>query len=100
MVLEHIVDLNHVFKEALNTVKDGGFIYLGEIHPFKQYTGSKVRFESSEGTETVTCFTYHITEFINATSKYGFELKKMGEHFDEDDKNGLLRILTLLFQKK
>ena len=100
LVLEHIVDLNHVFKEALNAVKDSGFIYIGELHPFKQYTGSKARFETGEGAETVTSFTHHITEFINAANRYGFELKKMSEHFDEEDKNGLPRILTLLFQKK
>ena len=28
LILQHIVDLNHVFKEALNTVKGGGFIYF------------------------------------------------------------------------
>ena len=100
LVLEHIVNLHQVFKEAFNIVKEEGLIYIGELHPFKQYSGSKARFETPEGTETVTCFTHHITEFIHAAHKYGFELKKMGEHFDDEEKNGLPRILNLLFQKK
>ena len=100
LVLEHIVNLDPIFKEAFNALKERGFIYIGELHPFKQYSGSKARFETPEGTETVTCYTHNITEFINTANNYGFELKKIEEHFDEEDKDGLPRILTLLFQKK
>jgi ubiquinone/menaquinone biosynthesis C-methylase UbiE len=41
LVLEHIENLNSVFqKVAQNTVK-GAFLYVGELHPFKQYSGSQ-----------------------------------------------------------
>ena len=99
LVLEHIVDLDHIFKEAFNALNDGGIIYIGELHPFKQYSGSKARFETLEGTETLTCYTHHITEFIDAAQTNKLQLKKLEEHFDEADKSGLPRILTLLFEK-
>ena len=100
LVLEHIQNLDHIFREANNALKDGGYIYVGEFHPFKQYSGSKARFETDEGIETVTCFTHHISEFVNAANKFDLQLIKIEEHFDDDDKNGLPRIVTLLFQKK
>lgn len=99
LVLEHIEDLENIFNKTSNALKDGGYVYIGELHPFKQYSGSKARFETESGTETLTCFTHHISEFIHAAEKHGLQLIKIEEHFDEDDKNGLPRILTLMFQK-
>lgn len=100
LVLEHIEDLNHIFNEANIALKPGGYIYIGELHPFKQYSGSKARFDTDEGEETVTCFTHHISEFINTAKSCNLNLVQLEEHFDDDDKTGLPRILTLLFQKK
>ncbi len=99
LVLEHIENLDQIFKEANRALKDDGYIYIAELHPFKQYSGSKARFETDEGEETVTCFTHHISEFVNAAKRYNLNLVQLEEHFDNDDKTGLPRILTLLFQK-
>ena len=45
LVLEHIENLDNIFREAAKAVDSGGNIYIGELHPFKQYSGSKARFE-------------------------------------------------------
>lgn len=44
LVLEHIENLEIIFQKASAVLKTGGYIYIGELHPFKQYTGSKARF--------------------------------------------------------
>ncbi|MDD3722168.1 MAG: class I SAM-dependent methyltransferase [Lutibacter sp.] len=96
LVLEHIENLDAVFSKAANSIKKGGFIYIGELHPFKQYSGTKARFETEEGLQIVTCFNHHISDFINAAKRYGFDILSINEYFDDDDKKTIPRILTLL----
>jgi ubiquinone/menaquinone biosynthesis C-methylase UbiE len=98
LVLEHIQNLDHIFKEAFKKLEDGGYLYIGELHPFKQYTGSKARFETGEGIHIVQCYNHHISEFIQSAEKNGLKLLQLREWFDNDDKSSLPRILTLLFQ--
>ena len=100
LVLEHIENLNPIFEKLSNCVKSNGYVYISELHPFKQYAGSKARFETPNGEQVVDCFNHHISDSINAASKYGFELQLLKEYFDDNDKNTIPRILTLLFRKK
>ncbi|NOU47779.1 MAG: class I SAM-dependent methyltransferase [Bacteroidales bacterium] len=97
LVLEHIENLDHVFREAARKLNRGGYLYLGELHPFKQYGGTKARFETDEGMMVVDCFNHHISDFIKAAEKYGLHLQALQEFFDENDRSGTPRILTLLF---
>lgn len=99
LVLEHIQHLDHVFREAAAALISGGHVYIGELHPFKQYSGTKARFDTAAGRQEVTCFTHHVSDFVRAAQKNGLILKDLQEYFDEDDRNTLPRILTLIFQK-
>ena len=36
LILEHIENLKHIFKEAAKVINPGGYIYIGELHPFKR----------------------------------------------------------------
>lgn len=66
LVLEHIENLDHIFKESYKRLTDKGFIYIGELHPFKQYTGSKARFETEDGLTIVQCYNHNISDFIRS----------------------------------
>ncbi|MEI2738175.1 MAG: class I SAM-dependent methyltransferase [Chitinophagaceae bacterium] len=99
LVLEHIENLDHIFKETAAALKPGGHVYIGELHPFKQYAGSKARFETAEGVQVVDCFNHHITDFIQAAKNNGLSLAGINEYFDDDNRNEIPRILTLLFRK-
>jgi ubiquinone/menaquinone biosynthesis C-methylase UbiE len=98
LVLEHIESLEPVFYQVSKVIADGGYVYIGELHPFKQYTGSKARFTTEEGEQVVDCFNHHISDFVNAAKKYGFTLEDMNEYFDEDGRNAVPRILTMLLR--
>ncbi len=100
LVLEHIENLDHIFREASRVINTGGYIYIGELHPFKQYSGSKARFETEHGTQILTCFNHHISDFIQSAKQNGFDVVEINEHFDDDDRNTLPRVLTILFRKK
>ena len=100
LVLEHIADLNGIFEKLNKVVTAGGYVYIGELHPFKQYSGTKARFETADGLQIVTCFNHHISDFMLAARKNDFRILNINEYFDEDDRNNIPRILTLLLQKE
>ncbi len=98
LVLEHIENLEPVFEKVSNLIADGGHVYIGELHPFKQYTGTKARFNTDEGEQVVSCFNHHISDFTQAAKKYGFTIVHINEYFDEEDRNTIPRILSLLLK--
>lgn len=100
LVLEHIEDLHSIFKKLAQVTNPGARVYVGELHPFRQYRGSKARFETEGGTSVVTCFTHHFSEFAGAAAEAGFVIERVNEFFDEDDRTGVPRILALLFRKR
>jgi len=99
LVLEHIENLDAIFKQASNSLVKGGYVYIGELHPFKQYAGSKARFETEQGEQIVNCFNHHISDFILAAKKQGFEIADVNEYFDENDRSETPRILMILLRK-
>jgi ubiquinone/menaquinone biosynthesis C-methylase UbiE len=99
LVLEHIENLDHIFKEVYKKLDQSGYVFIGELHPFKQYTGSKARFETEDGLQIVQCYNHHISDFIQSAKKYGLRLLALDEYFNTDDKTTVPRILTLLLQK-
>jgi ubiquinone/menaquinone biosynthesis C-methylase UbiE len=100
LVLEHIEHLNDIFEKASNAIRPQGIVYIGELHPFKQYTGTKARFHTEEGEQKVPCFNHHISDFTSAAKNNGFEIMEIREFFDENDRATIPRILTLLLFKK
>lgn len=99
LVLEHIEQLEPVFREAAAALRPGGWVYIGELHPFKQYKGSRARFETSEGVKVVNCFNHHVSDFTHLPRVYGLAPVLVNEHFDEGDRSGVPRILTVLLEK-
>jgi ubiquinone/menaquinone biosynthesis C-methylase UbiE len=100
LVLEHIKDLDPVISEAAAALNAGGYMYIGELHPFKQYTGSKARFESDNGLQIVECYNHHISDFILAGKNHGLRLIELEEYFDNDNREELPRILSIVMQKQ
>ncbi|HVG14385.1 MAG TPA: methyltransferase domain-containing protein [Chitinophagaceae bacterium] len=100
LVLEHVEDLDHIFIQATECLNDGGYIYLGELHPFKQYAGSKARFDTEAGRHELTTFNHHVSHFIKAAQKKGMTVITLEEYFDNDLSNEPPRILSILFQKR
>jgi ubiquinone/menaquinone biosynthesis C-methylase UbiE len=99
LVLEHIEKLDPVFEKVSSILKPGGHLYIGELHPFKQYTGSKARFENEDGLQVLNCYPHHISDFTEGAEKNGLELMEIREYFDDNDRRQIPRILSLLFQK-
>lgn len=100
LVLEHIEDIQNIIKHIAEHLNVSGVLYIGELHPFKQYTDSKARFETEAGEQIVTAFTHHITEFTEAAKAHGLKMEEIREYFDDNDRSYPPRILTLKFRKQ
>jgi predicted TPR repeat methyltransferase len=100
LVLEHIENLNEIFLKLNHVTAKNGYVYIGELHPFKQYNGTKARFETENGLQLVTCFNHHISDFTDAATKNGFQIIELAEYFDENDRTAIPRILVLLLKKE
>ncbi|UQD56533.1 class I SAM-dependent methyltransferase [Flavobacterium sp. K5-23] len=100
LVLEHIKDLDFVFNQANKKLKNGGIFFISELHPFKQYSGSKAKFETENGTQELETYAHHISEYLNVATENGFELVELKEWFDEENKIGIPRLIGIVLRKK
>lgn len=100
LVLEHVEDLAHVFEQASKHLRPGGYFYICELHPFKQYAGSKARFETGDGIQVVECFVHNLTDYTNAAIANGFAIERIDEWFDDDDRSQIPRLISFLFTLK
>ncbi|MDQ0475516.1 bifunctional 2-polyprenyl-6-hydroxyphenol methylase/3-demethylubiquinol 3-O-methyltransferase UbiG [Chryseobacterium sp. MDT2-18] len=100
LILEHIENLDIIFQKLSEVINLNGMIYIGELHPFKQYSGSKARYETADGLQVLTCFNHHISDFVSSAIKHNFQLVDLKEYFDGSDRNTIPRILTMIFKKK
>ena len=99
LVLEHVQDLGHVFRNTFRHLNPGGGFYVCELHPFKQYTGSKARFEKDGETHVLDCYSHHITDYTGAAAASGFAMGRMDEWFDGDDRTDIPRLISFLFKR-
>jgi ubiquinone/menaquinone biosynthesis C-methylase UbiE len=99
LVLEHVEELDAVLSKASKALGSAGYVYIGELHPFKQYTGSKARFVTPEGLQILTCFNHHLSDYVAAAKNNGLLIERVAEYFDENDRKAVPRILTLLLKK-
>lgn len=98
LVLEHIEDLEHIFAEAARALKRNGKIYICELHPGRQYAGSRATFEREGEIHTPDAFTHHLSDFLDAAKVYKFKLLEINEFFDNNEKKEVPRLLSLVFE--
>ena len=99
LVLEHIQDLNHIFAQAARTLRSGGEFLVNELHPFKQYGGTKARFERGADVVEVDVFIHHISEFMRAAEGSRLRLLKFDEVWHAEDAGKPPRLASFVFGK-
>jgi predicted TPR repeat methyltransferase len=99
LTLEHISNLNHIFNQANIKLTENGLFFISELHPYKQYSGSKAKYESKNGTVELEVYPHHITDYTDNAINNGFELLEIKEWFDDLEESKPPRILSLLFRK-
>ena len=99
LTLEHIKNLDHIFSQANQKLNKNGLFFISELHPFKQYSGSKAQYETENGTKELEVYVHHISEYIDDAKNNGFQLIELKEWFDENSKNGIPRLMSFVFKK-
>ena len=97
LTLEHIEILDHIFSSLFMKLTRGGKCFVCEIHPKKQLSGSKARFEIN-GTEFILDVFQHSEEdYIQSAEKAGFKLLTKKDWYDNE--NDIPRLISFLFEK-
>jgi len=99
LTLEHIENLDHIFKQANRKSKKNAFFFICELHPFKQYLGSKAKYETEDGVHELKVYVHHISDYIESALKNNFDLYQIREWFDDENKNQVPRLISFIFKK-
>lgn len=99
LTLEHIDDLNPIFKKANQKLTKNGVLFISELHPFKQYTGSKAQYETDKGAKELEVFVHHISDYVGSAESNGFKLLEINEWFDNHSEKEIPRLISFVFSK-
>ena len=75
-----------------------GRVYISELHPFRQYLGTKATFERDGVAQQIRAFIHHISDFLKAAESSGLRLVKLSERWHEADDGKLPRVVIVEFE--
>ena len=102
LILEHVHDLAPVFFEASRVLRPKGQVFVCELHPYRQLTGSQAHFVDPKTGETVqlTVHVHTVSEYVNGGIGAGLTLRELGEWLeDEAPPESPPRLISLLFDR-
>ncbi len=100
LVLEHVSDLSVIFSEAHRSLVTGGQFFISELHPFRQYQGTKANFQRGQETIEIQAFVHHLSDFTNSAVGNGFSLHSFSEWWHEADQDKPPRLVSFMFEKR
>jgi ubiquinone/menaquinone biosynthesis C-methylase UbiE len=99
LVLEHIENLSFIFAEAFRVLVKGGYFSISELHPYRQYRGTKANFQRDREVIEISAFVHHVSDFFKAAKERGFILDDFNEWWHQQDRNQPPRLVSFLFKK-
>ena len=99
LVLEHVRDLSPVFSEAARALVKGGWLFISELHPSRQYLGTVANYRRGGQTTRIPAFIHHLTDFLESARNSGFTLKTLQEWWHEKDEGKPPRLVTFVFER-
>lgn len=100
LVLEHVGDLSCIFSEAHRALVPGGQFFISELHPFRQYQGTKANFQRGQETIEIPAFVHHLSDFTEGAAQNGLAVIGFREWWHETDQNKLPRLVSFMFEKR
>src|SRR5258708_2834248 len=96
LVLEHVENLSFIFAESFRTLVHGGRFFVCELHPFRQYQGTKANFRRDEETTEIPAFVHHLSDFTDAAAAGGLTLRSFKEWWHEEDQDKPPRLVSFV----
>ena len=100
LVLEHIEELAPVFFEANRVLVTGGRFFISELHPFRQYQGTKANFQRDQKKTEIEAFVHHLSDFTEAAARAGLSVANMNEWWHEEDRDKPPRLISFMLEKR
>lgn len=105
LVLEHIADLRPVLAEAHRVLRPGGWLFLCELHPYRQLCGARARLDDGKRSVPVEAHPHAVSDYVNAGLDAGFDVARLGEWQDTRADPGHVtpavpRLLSVLFRRR
>ena len=100
LVLEHVRDLSVIFSEAYRSLVAGGQFFISELHPFRQYQGTKANFQNGQKRVEIPAFVHHLSDFTEGAAENGLSVLSFKEWWHEADQNKLPRLISFMFEKQ
>ena len=88
-------NLNLVYQK----LKSGGKFFICELHPTRQYTGSKAKYETENGIEELEVYVHHLSDYLGSAKRDSFKLVEINEWFDHETENEIPRLISFVFSK-
>ncbi|HVK13444.1 MAG TPA: class I SAM-dependent methyltransferase [Gemmataceae bacterium] len=98
LVLEHIKDLRFVFAEVARSLAPGGRVYFSELHPFRQYQGTRATFARAGTVTEVAAHVHHVSDYLRAAEAAGLTLERFDEWWHSEDAGLPPRLATFGFR--
>ena len=104
LTLEHIKNLDFIFEQATQKLQDKGKFFICELHPIKQYLGSKAQYNTEQGIQDLEVYIHHTSEYIDAAQRFGFKLLELKEWFEPanevtNESTNIPRLISFVFEK-
>jgi len=100
LVLEHVRDLSVIFSEAYRSLVAGGQFFISELHPFRQYQGTKANFQRGQDRVEIPAFVHHLSDFTEGAAENGLSILSFKEWWHEADQNKPPRLISFMFEKQ
>ncbi|MCH7826606.1 MAG: methyltransferase domain-containing protein [Bacteroidetes bacterium] len=100
LILEHIENIDFVFKEAFRILRSNSKLFICELHPSKQAKGSVARFTDVSTNKEIKLLSYFHSkkDFNNAGKSSGFKSINFKDWYDDINKD-IPRLLSILLTK-
>lgn len=102
LVLEHVETLEPVFGEARRVLRQGGELYLCELHPVRQMLGRQAGFTHPESgeRERIVAYLHDVADYVNGGLAAGLEPLRLDEHRDPGAaRTAPPRLLSVCFRR-
>jgi malonyl-CoA O-methyltransferase len=91
--------LTVIFSEAHRVLVAAGQFFISELHPFRQYQGTKANFQRKQQTIEIQAFLHHLSDFTEGAAQHGLSVRSFREWWHEADQNKPPRLVSFMFEK-